>query len=444
MKRHVNQKSRMMVLITLILIVAVFAAGCNTAKGGDTSNGEGDAVSNNKKPAPDMQPVTLNILNQRPEVSNNWDTLLAGPLQKKYPYITVKEIKSNLADAIAAGIPIDLYITPEVDMGDYIQKDLAEDIEPLMKMNGMKIDQIEPTTIQTVRNHSAAKKLFALPFYLQFTALYYNKDIFDKFAAPYPKDGMTWDDAIQLAKKVSGTLGGGDHIYGLKPDQVQRWADPFGITPVDPATNKASVNNAKYRRVFDLSKQLFSIPGNTPKTAQEVNASVLDLFIKDQKLAMYFGVNRFPFLQSSDVNWDMVQSPYFPDLPNIGGIVDSFVIGMSKTSKHKDAAFKVVETLLSDEVQLYSARSLGYVSPLVNPQMKEQFGADMAMLKGKHVEAIFKSKIVPHDAYSLYRNEAHKILFEEHGQFIMGEQDVNTALRKAEERINQKMSDLVH
>jgi hypothetical protein len=32
------------------------------------------------------------------------------------------------------------------------------------------------------------------------------QDILDKFTASYPKDGMFWDDAIDLARKLPGKV----------------------------------------------------------------------------------------------------------------------------------------------------------------------------------------------------------------------------------------------
>lgn len=421
-----------------VAAIGLSAAGCSGGKGG-SGPANGDTNTGTKQEI--LKPVTLNIYNGRSEVGNNWDALMVQPLQKKYPHITVNQVTGSLNKVIAEGTAIDLYIGAHVDLGIFVQADLAEDIEPLMKTQNMSLSRFDPNTIQAVRGNSTdGKTLMALPFYLQFTTLYYNKDIFNILAVPYPKDGMTWDDAVQLAKKVSGTHDGRAYL-GFKADQIQRLADPFGITSVDAKTNKASVNNDKYRRVFELSKQLFSIPGNEPKNASDVNAGPLNMFSKDKVLAMYFGVNRFSTLQKSDVSWDMAQSPYFPERPNVGGIVDSFVAGVSKTSKHKADAFRVLEAFISDEVQLYSAKTLGYVSPLVNPKMQEQFGADLEFLKGKNVQAIFKSKNVPHDPFSIYRADSLTIMFEEHGKYIVGQQDLNTALRVTEERINKKIAD---
>src|SRR5699024_1990017 len=112
-----------------------------------------------------------------------------------------------------------------------------------------------------------------------------------------------------------------------------------------------------------ISEDFASIPGNIPDD-HAVKWNEVDRFIGDQNLAMYFTVNRFSSLEDSDVDWDIAQSPYFPDNPNVGGVVDAFIIGVGKHGEHKEDAFRVVESFLSDEVQLQAVKKLGFFSPL--------------------------------------------------------------------------------
>lgn len=42
---------------------------------------------------------------------------------------------------------------------------------------------------------------------------YYNREIFDKFAISYPRDGITWEEMAALAQKVS-RVDNGVQYYG--------------------------------------------------------------------------------------------------------------------------------------------------------------------------------------------------------------------------------------
>lgn len=417
-----------LVMLSSLLSVCFAVSGCSTGSSGSKDNEEG-------KPAEELKPVTI-TMNVRSEISENWDELIVNPLKKKYPHITVKEVKGDLNELIQRGEQVDLYTVAHVVAGRIVQMDLNYDIEPLMKKFKMDMSRFEPVVLEAVRGNSGNGQLIGLPFNLQFFAMYYNKDIFDMFGVPYPKDGLTWNETVELAKKVSRYHGGAQYL-GFKTDQIHRLADPFGVTPVDAKTDKASVINESYKRAFELSKLFFSIPGNMPASPKDVNKNALDQFRKDKNLAMYYAVNRFSNLKDSDVNWDIAQSPYYPDMPNVGGIVDSFIMGITKTSQHKDDAFRVIETFLSEQAQLFAVRSMGYISPQVNPIYKDQYGADIPYLKGKNIPAIFKNKIVSHQPYSIYRSQGMDVLYEVHGDYIFEQYDVNTALRVADEKINQ-------
>jgi multiple sugar transport system substrate-binding protein len=127
---------------------------------------------------------------------------------------------------------------------------------------------------------------------------------------------------------------------------------------------------------------------------------------------------------------------------NIGGMVDIHIIGITKTSKHKDAAIKVVETITSDESQLSMVRQSSQTSPLTNPEMVKQFSADDSFLKGKNVQSLFKSKPAPAPAFSIYYSDGNKVLVPFYVDYVLGKEDLNTTIREAEAAINKKVEEL--
>lgn len=70
-------------------------------------------------------------------------------------------------------------------------------------------------------------------------------------------------------------------------------------------------------------------------------------------------------------------------------------------------------------------------------EVAKAFGAEMAFLKGKHVEGIFKSKPVKYPIASQYRSKAEAIAKARFDEYAAGKIDVNTALARAEEEINK-------
>ncbi|CAG7607148.1 hypothetical protein PAESOLCIP111_00928 [Paenibacillus solanacearum] len=61
----------------------------------------------------------------------------------------------------------------------------------------------------------------------------------------------------------------------------------------------------------------------------------------------------------------------------------------------------------------------------------------MPLLQGKRIQSIFKSSSAKGTTYSKYDLEARKLVDAEYKNDLAGKNDVNTALRTAEEKISQ-------
>lgn len=89
----------------------------------------------------------------------------------------------------------------------YEELGLTEDLNPYVKQFNMDLNRIDPIVLDTVRKTSGDGKLLGIPISGNVVMMYYNKDIFDRFAVPYPKDGMTWDEVYDLARQLTRSDG---------------------------------------------------------------------------------------------------------------------------------------------------------------------------------------------------------------------------------------------
>jgi multiple sugar transport system substrate-binding protein len=389
------------------------------------------------------EPVTLSLFLESAMSDEDLQRSLYEPLKKKYPYITVNAIKKDKSTTIntliAAGETPDLYNVWVGGAGDLVQAKVTDDITPLAKKDNIDLSRFQPVIMDTVKEASGNGQMIGLPRFSNTVALYYNKDIFDKFGVPYPKDGMTWDQTIELEKKVTRT-DGGIHYLGLGFDGIYRSSFPYSLSPVDPKTNKATINTDAWRKVMQLNRDIYAVPGNLPADSKGFPNGT-DHFIQQKDQAMLAAVNILWRIEDAKngLNWDMAQYPSFPDKMNVGGMVDVHVVGVTNTSKHKDAAIKVADLMTSDDVQLIMARQSAQASTLVNPEMKKQFGAEAPFLKGKNLQAFFKSKSAPAPATSVYLTAARGALTPIYTDFIFGKKDLNTTIREAEDAINKSV-----
>ncbi|MCC2685173.1 MAG: family 1 extracellular solute-binding protein, partial [Paenibacillaceae bacterium] len=197
----------------IALSIVLFAAGCGSGGTSSTGTGSDSGGADQKATVKEnTEPVTLTLFMNNLISDADLQRELFDPLKKKYPYITVKPTmnggENTIENWVTAGNPPDLFNYYVGNLGVLIQLGLVEDITPMAKQNNIDLSRFQPVMLDSVRAASDKGELYGLPRYSNTVALYYNKDIFDKFGVAYPKDGLTWDQAIDVAKKVSREDGG--------------------------------------------------------------------------------------------------------------------------------------------------------------------------------------------------------------------------------------------
>ena len=420
---------------TAMLLAGVLAlSGC---AGGNTGAGtsEGAEGKTAEKPAEKPpEPVTLKFhqlgVYFTPE---DFKLLLADPVKKKYPHITLEMINypGNLDKLLATGETVDYLVTYNGQLAPHKELDVLEDITPLAKKHNIDLNRFDPGAIDALKSASNKGELYALPYAVNLNALYYNKEIFDRFGVGYPKDGMSWEEAIDLGKKLT-RVDGNIQYRGMEVDNLNRLLFPLSLNIVDAKTDKVMVGTDPYKTAFEVGKQMFSIPGNEYKT--DLN----NRFMKDRNVAMAGTVNLFLSLkQLPDFNWDVAQFPSYKERPNTYGMYDLHLLIPMKMSKHKDDQMRVLEVMFSDEVQTMMTRKTARISTLKDPKYVQEYAKDIPELKEKRIESIFKSKPAPAQAFSKHFSKASTALTAEYVEFVNGKIDINTALRNAEEKITQ-------
>jgi len=419
----------------ILLLIAAGTAACSNPQ---------SAPDQPQKPAASSEPVTLKIY--------MWDALfqeetfqrlIAEPVKKKYPHITLQQLvrgQNAQPESLVTNSDnaVDIIMAWNDVLTQFSDLKLIGDMTAEIKKANVDLGRFEPEVLDGMRDGSNRDVLYGLPFAQDFYALYYNKDIFDKFGIDYPKDGMTWEETAELAKKLT-RLEGGVQYKGLDPEGVEKLGNSLSLQFVDPKTSKASVDNDGWKRVLETAKQIYEIPGNDNKVL--AHGATVTRFAKDKNIAMYASHGVVNGLAQSDLNWDLAQYPSFKEKPGVYGMVKAYALCVTTTSKYKEQAMQVLQVLTSDEVQLAYTKSAPLLSTLKNPEMKKHFGADMPVLKGKRVESIFKSKPAPFAAQSVYSGKVRVVVETKFNDVIAGK-DINTALREAEEEGNKQIEAL--
>ncbi|MBW7452471.1 ABC transporter substrate-binding protein [Paenibacillus sepulcri] len=375
--------------------------------------------------------------------------MIADPIHKKYPNVTIKRITP--AEDTPPEEVLTTY-TPDIIFSSanpqLVRTGVFQDLRELIKRHHFDESRLKPIGYDYIKSITKGRgdAISALPFNINQQIMYYNKDLFDKFGVPYPTEKqLTWDQTLEIAAKLTRTESG-VHYVGLAADNLTGLSKSLALPLLDAETGDAAIDTPEWRRIFDLQKRIFDIPGYIA-TDKFWNWG-RDQFMKDQVIGM-----RVSFLanmvgpleelrqQGVEFNWDFAPSPNFEDQLPKTREAQIHTIGISSKSPHQDEAFQVLQELLSDEGQRIIARN-GRVPAIINPELEKEFGQDIPVLKGKTIQNVFVGTPILNHYIHPYETDILIRLTEATEDLAINGLDVNSAIRKATEAINKDVDTL--
>lgn len=437
-------KSRMglMKKSLLVLLAAVTTSTVTSACGdGKSSRSDGTAA-----PSTEEAPVKVTAYSYWQEFSDDyWNNVLVKPVKKRYPNIDLEIIKpgtngtKKLEELFAAGEAPDLVISDIGTAPAIAQLGYNYDMSQMIKKYKLDLGKYDQNALTYIKTFSDTGGYITLPYSSNFIALFYNKDIFDKFGVSYPKDGITFDEVYDMARKLTRTDGNTSYI-GFDHNSVHFLAGGITRDYIDPKTGKANISTKEWKMAYDLLVKLIEIPGNRfPQDKDKITRWHNEDFFKTQIVAM-IGV---PNLISAglqtvpDMRWDMVSYPVFKEYPKTAQAAGGRGLFMNPSSKVLDAAFKVIETALSEDTQMVISRN-GEQPMLLTKEIMDAFCADLPHTKGKNVKAAFYNKQNYPKNPTIYDGNAVGIAYN-HSLDLYKGKDINTVIRETEEEINKEI-----
>lgn len=439
----------------LILLMSLLAAcsedgddGGKTADGG--ADGKAGEAAGYKKLGD--EPLKLTFFNTSgtfPDVEFN--TLIAAPIKAKYPNVTIERItpaaQTTNEEVLSTYTP-DLIYSSSSSHQRIIRTGAYEDLRPLIKLHKFDESRLKPILYDYIKEITKGKgdAVIAIPFNANQHVLYYNKDIFDKFGVPYPTSKQqTWDEILDAARKLTRTDNGSRYI-GLSVDNLTGLAKGLGLPYLDRETGKAALDTPAWRRIFELNKKIFELPGYVAPDKKWNYGR--EEFYKDQKIAMrvtwlanMVGPMEELRQQGVEFNWDIAPAPNFSDQLGKTREAQIHSLSVNSKSKRKDEAFQVIAEILSNDGQRILARN-GRVPAIINPDLNKEYGLDIPVLKGKSVQNAFVGEPLQEHYIHPYELEIGKRLEEAAADLAINGLDVNSAIRKATEAINKDVETL--
>ncbi|MFE5322253.1 ABC transporter substrate-binding protein [Paenibacillus sp. NPDC056579] len=436
-------KKRKYLTALMTVILAIALAGCSS---GGPKDGAGNKQNENVQPAEKAdvieKPVTLKIY--FPFTDDVYNRFVKEPIEKKFPNVTLERLvpeksgPEGMDILLSAGNAPDLFYAVPGWYGKLQMSHVFEDLTPLIQKYHFDMGRLHPQVLETIKSYSKDGKIEVMPESMATLVLVYNKAIFDKFGVPYPKDGMTWEQIMTVARDVSKT-DNGTAFRGLDfdrhfPINNSQMSLPF----VDSKTNKAITASDGWQKFFSTLKAVYDIPGNKPD--KTIGNGLL--FYKDKTLAMYVShinyLNNLMTIPDSELQWDMVTMPSFSDVPGTGTQVNTPYYGITPTSAYKDEAFKVIAYLLSDEMQTFYNKE-GRLTVLDDKAIRDQYGANLKQLSDKNVKAVTTLQPAKPRPFTLYDDYVVIQLSNALQKMAIDNVDLNTALREAGELADKEI-----
>ncbi|MBD2868505.1 extracellular solute-binding protein [Paenibacillus sp. IB182493] len=308
-------------------------------------------------------------------------------VRKKFPDVNLKHIAWNdgtrYEDLIAKGTIPDI-VFDDIGRNTFRQIKkfkLEYDMSDLVKKYNFDTSRLNPSDLQHSLNTSDGK-LYSLPFNTNDYVLIYNKDLFDKFGADYPKDGMTWNEAYELAKKLTRQEGDATYKgFQMNPVHYMRF-NQLSEPALDPNEDKSAMLSDNWLKILDNIRRFYEIPGNQlVKTNDFVKGNIA--MIVDTMENAFRIVN-----ENKDIHFDISSIPVFPEAPTAKFQPSTNGMFITQQSDNKDLAFEVIAYLLSPEVQTELSKQ-GVLSPLKDPAVQQAFGTGIPEWNGKHFQSIF-------------------------------------------------------
>jgi multiple sugar transport system substrate-binding protein len=428
-------------LVALTLMTSVLVSAC----GGQGSGGTGAAGSTDKKAEEKpKEPYTMTIFTAGVS-QEEFDKRFSATLKQKFPHVTIEYIMSGkgqtISDLVAANKIPDIIRTdvPTLQTG-YLDYKIGYDLTEMVKKYKYDVNRFNKVFIDEIVDAGGTGALYGLPVPPYFPqALYYNKDLFDKFGVAYPKDGMTWDELHELAKKMT-RVDGGTVYRGFSANPVNTLRDNVLSLPILSPTADGLHDSAKWSTLFQNLLRFYQIPSNTI----ESTSSLEDKAFNKGNVALMTNQHNIYLVIPPEVNWDIVSYPKFNDGPNLMPQRGPAYWAITNTSKHKDEAFEMIMAMLSDESQISDSK-LGIPTTLNNPEIAKVLGQSDPIYSKKNMNAINFYKPANYTPkrkmgeVTVPGGTQQNLVGNAFIEVAQGKKDINTALREIDEKLKAEL-----
>lgn len=318
-------------------------------------------------------------------------------------------------------------------LSQFAPKGILEDVGALMEKDNMSKDDY----FDVWKTFTYDDKVYAIPRDYNSIVLFYNKDLFDKAGIEYPSDDMTWDEAVEIGKKLTLDANGKNPTEaGFDKDNIAQYGLYVPFENVD-ATIETLIWQKGGKLFSDDGSECYIDSDESKEVFQWLNdLQYKHLVSPTYTAAQKYGEEAFPtgkfamvyqgsWLQSSlsdaDFDWDIAVAPTFDNKVYCAQSVGNAILA---SSEKKDAAWKLVKYFSGETGQKIMAESNDSIPVLKS--VAEDFYVKQTG-KPEHKQAIFDEagSTVPYVSFP-GKSDIYDAIFNISALYLTGDEDLDT------------------
>lgn len=278
---------------------------------------------------------------------------------------------------------------------------------------------------------SVDDNLYGLPNGTQTMVMYYNKTMFDEAGLEYPKDGWTWDEFYEDAKKLTKS-DGSVYGFGLSSSyfQLTPWWSTNNTALVDENQNPALNSKKMVESVEFLDKLV-----KEKVTPDPISSDVYTMFSSKQLAMVGAGrwvLNTWQDAGLTNADFDCVQ---WPVNEKEGSVFGGAAWCISKNTENKELSIELLKSLVSEETLKAVAAGGQQVPPT------ESLATDTEIMgtTPDNIEGIWKAVTAASPvAAPTYFGDLEQTTLRCMEEVFSGGKDVQQALDDAQKEVEEK------
>lgn len=374
------------------------------------------------------------------EMRGVFEQLLARHVAPAFPHVQLVHIDwddMRYEQLLASGLTPDLIIDDTSrNFNEYI---LGSGLEyDLTKLTGQAKDlmgTLNPQALAKTANLSSDGALYGLPFQINDHILYYNQTIFDRFGAPYPANGITYDEAYELAKKLTRADGAVTYKGYVQHASHYSSYNPYSLDPLHVSEDRADLSASVWTKLVDNLKRFYEIPYNRFESPDRFSLGRIAMSVTGTDRLLTFPE------ENPQLRFDITAPPMLGELPEIRYQPNVLAMYLTSRSEKKELAFEVMKYMLSEPFQIEMAKE-GIVTPVQTEAVQKAYGTNLPSVEGKNTSAIFYGQYAPPASARKSGLTYHQVNTQyTYYPLILDEgKDTLTALKLTEDKANEEIA----